>query len=236
MYLCEQRNSLTRANAMDLSLLRAFVAVIENGSFSRAAEHLCTSQSSVSRAISRLEDELGVVLLERTTRKLRATPAGEALFTETANSLDRIAVALDDARRIGRGAHARLRIGICQSVALDAPIFQRGLQAFQAIWPRVELILSSVMGACQSEKLRASALDIGIRMRDPTDCHDLQWQVLKRNILTVSIPTSWNLDCDRLQLADLEDRPWILPDPTLASQSYESTVNFLRSAGFEPKI
>lgn len=221
---------------IDLSLLKHFVAVVDTGSFTRAAERLHTSQSGISRSISRLEDELGVVLLERTTRKLQLTPAGEALFGEASASLDRIAVAADDARRIGRGAHARLRIGICQAVAQDAPLIQRGLQAFRALWPDVELSLTTVLGLHQAEQLRSSVLDLGIRHVNPADSHDLAWEVLARSPLTVAIPLSWNLANDPVRLGDLRDRHWILPHPNLASAAYQGMIQLLRAAGFDPKI
>ncbi len=221
---------------IDLSLLKHFVAVVDTGSFTRAAERLHTSQSGLSRAISRLEDELGVVLLERTTRKLRLTPAGEALFSQASASLDRIAVAADDARRIGHGAHACLRIGICQAVAQDTPLIQRGLQAFRTRWPDVELRLTTVLGLHQAERLRSSMLDLGLRAVNPADSYDLAWKVLSRRPLTVAIPLSWDLANDPIQLGDLRDRPWILPDPNLASAAYQGMIQLLRAAGFDPKI
>ena len=65
---------------MELEQLRAFVAVAETGSFTRAAERLYTSHSSISRAVTALERELGVRLIERGNRVIGLTPAGEALL------------------------------------------------------------------------------------------------------------------------------------------------------------
>ncbi|WP_191601951.1 LysR family transcriptional regulator [Marinomonas algicola] len=62
------------------SAIPVFVAVVENGSFSKAAEKLGTSKSAVSKRVSRLENTLGVKLLHRTTRKLSLTGAGEQYF------------------------------------------------------------------------------------------------------------------------------------------------------------
>ena len=221
---------------LDLSLLRHFVAVVETGSFTRAANRLNTSQSGVSRSVSRLEDELGVTLLERTTRKLQMTPAGEALFAEAVASLDRIAVAVDDARRIGRGARARLRIGLCQAVAEDAPIIRQGLKAFCHIWPDVELSLSTVFGVLQPGQLRASTIDVGISQLNLTDSYNLDWRVLKRASLSVAVPLAWEISARKLRLRDLRDRPWILPHPELAAGAYQDVLDFLRAAGFDPKI
>ena len=66
---------------MELEQLRAFVAVAETGSFTRAAERLYTSHSSISRAVSSLERELGVTLIERDNRVFGLTRAGQTLLS-----------------------------------------------------------------------------------------------------------------------------------------------------------
>lgn len=65
---------------MELDLVRVFVKVIQNGSFSRAAEVLKAPKSTVSKAVTRLERETGTKLLLRTTRSLSLTPAGKAFY------------------------------------------------------------------------------------------------------------------------------------------------------------
>jgi len=66
---------------MELEQIRAFCAVAETQSFTRAAEKLYVSHSTISRAVSALEDELGVRLLSRTNKVLGLTPEGEKLFS-----------------------------------------------------------------------------------------------------------------------------------------------------------
>ena len=65
---------------MELSRLRALVAVVQQGSFTRAAERMRSQKAQVSRQVSELEAELGVRLLERTTRALRLTEIGREVF------------------------------------------------------------------------------------------------------------------------------------------------------------
>ena len=67
---------------LDLTQLRMFIAAAEYGGFGAAARALYTSHSTVSRAVSALEKELGVVLLVRSNRLLGLTPAGELLLRE----------------------------------------------------------------------------------------------------------------------------------------------------------
>ena len=72
---------------MELEKLRIFVAVAERGSFSRGARELYISQSTTSRAVAALEEELGVRLLERDNRVLGLTPAGQILLEEAKSLL-----------------------------------------------------------------------------------------------------------------------------------------------------
>ncbi|OBX03884.1 LysR family transcriptional regulator, partial [Gallibacterium genomosp. 3] len=68
-----------KTNSDELSI---FVNVVESGSFSRAAEHLNMANSVVSRSVKRLEQKLGVNLLNRTTRNLSLTAEGERYFVK----------------------------------------------------------------------------------------------------------------------------------------------------------
>src|SRR5919106_4670699 len=78
---------------MDLDGIAIFVKVIQAGSFSRAAKLLGMPNSTVSAKVSALEKRLGVTLLQRTTRKLHATQAGEAYFRRCVLALDELQAA-----------------------------------------------------------------------------------------------------------------------------------------------
>lgn len=67
---------------MELEQLRMFIAAAESGSFTKAGRSLYTSHSTVSRAVSALEKELGLSLISRSNRLLSLTPAGELLLGE----------------------------------------------------------------------------------------------------------------------------------------------------------
>ena len=97
---------------MDLNRATTFVRVVETGGFTRAADVLGLPTSSVSRAVSKLEDDLGVTLLERTTRKLALTDAGRAFFERAREALAGLeeanALALDAAREV----HGVVRLAV----------------------------------------------------------------------------------------------------------------------------
>lgn len=101
----------------ELRLLRAFVAVAEELSFTRAAESLGLAQQTVSKTIRELETDLGIELLERTTRAVRLTDAGTALLEPARETLRQLEAAIATARAVGTGEMGVVRIGMTPSIA-----------------------------------------------------------------------------------------------------------------------
>jgi DNA-binding transcriptional LysR family regulator len=100
----------------ELRQLRAFVAVAQELNFTRAAERLHLGQQAVSKSVRQLERELGVTLLERTTREVRLTPAGLALLDGATRALDAADAAVARAREVGRGTAGTARVGVTPAV------------------------------------------------------------------------------------------------------------------------
>src|SRR5580704_10236674 len=96
---------------MELRHLRYFLAVAEELNFTRAAERLHIAQPPLSQQIRQLEDELGLQLLERGSRPLRLTEAGQFFKTEAMNLIAQLDQAVAGARRIGRGEVGWIGIG-----------------------------------------------------------------------------------------------------------------------------
>ncbi|MBL0597707.1 LysR family transcriptional regulator [Aeromonas jandaei] len=127
-------------NNVDLELMGLFATVVEQGSFTRAAELMGMPKSSVSQKISRLEAQLGVRLLQRTTRRLSLTPQGE-VYVEHCQGLLMLA-------RSANLAMARLRLAPAGRVRITAPeatgtlLLGRILAEFRALYPEVVLELT----------------------------------------------------------------------------------------------
>src|SRR4051794_5324625 len=96
-------------------LLRYFLAVAKELNFTRAAETLGIAQPALSAQIRQLETQLGVQLLERTTRSVRLTEAGEIVRERGPAALAALAGVWDAARRAGRGEAGRLRLAYSPS-------------------------------------------------------------------------------------------------------------------------
>ncbi len=221
---------------IDQMLLNHFIAVAQTGSFTRASERLHASQSVVSRSIARLEDQLGAKLIERTTRTVRLTPAGDVFLPDALEIVNRLALAERNVRHMSDGGRAKLRIGVCPSTTNEADRMARGVQKFREIWPQVELELSTAIGNVQADMLRASEIDLGVMHVRKSHCADLGWEIIGRDPLVVAVPTVWNLGRTRVRLQELCDRPWLMPNPEVGRASYEHQLELCRSAGFEPKV
>jgi DNA-binding transcriptional LysR family regulator len=115
---------------MELRHLRYFVAVAEELHFRRAAERLHVAQPAVSEQVRKLEQELGVALLERTPRKVTLTDAGAAMLDESRRVLRLAERAQHCARNAGCHAAERLRVGYA-ATALPASVV-RALRAVRA--------------------------------------------------------------------------------------------------------
>ncbi len=126
---------------IDLNLVRAFAGVHETGSFSAAAERLGVPRSTVSRAVSALEQATGVLLFHRTTRKVTTTAAGVALFDRVAPSLSTLERSLSDLPDAVEAPTGTLRL--TTSVDLGTTVLAEAVARFTARYPeaRVEVHL-----------------------------------------------------------------------------------------------
>ena len=146
-----------------LNQLALFTRTVETGSFSQTAREYGLTQPSVSRAIASLEARLGVTLLRRTTRRLAATDAGQALARSARDAL----AAIDDAESAARGADRLtgvLRVNLPMAFGVRAIIPL--LPGFLALQPglRVDLMMSD-----RFEDLVAEGADIALRLGNQPD-------------------------------------------------------------------
>lgn len=124
---------------MLLRQMRYFVSVIENNSFTEAAEQEFISQSAISQQIQSLETELGTELFIRQHRKFRLTSAGEYFYQESRQILSRIDRIILETQRIGSYDDAHLRIGYLQ--VYGGPVLHQAITEFSEIYPEVVIDL-----------------------------------------------------------------------------------------------
>src|SRR5260370_12929846 len=140
--------------------LRAFLAVIEEGSLHRAATRLSLSHSALSRQMQALEHELGGKLLERSSTGVQPTAGGYALATKTAALLASYDSAMLEVRHLVRGETEQLRIGYLASAFEEylAP----ALEKLRQVHPRIKVKLFDLFPGEQITALRQGDIDIAL--------------------------------------------------------------------------
>lgn len=145
---------------MELRQLAYFDAVVRHGGFTRAAEQLRVAQPAVSAQVRRLESELGVELLARTTRRVRLTRAGELVLARARRALAELDGARSDLAELSGVLRGRVRIGAIQATGpLDLPA---ALAAFHARYPSVDLELRTARLRGLVAALDADEIDLAI--------------------------------------------------------------------------
>jgi DNA-binding transcriptional LysR family regulator len=149
---------------MDYNDIPLFVRVVETHSFTAAAEALGREKSSVSRAVARLESDLGVRLLQRTTRKLALTDAGQAFYERVRTSVSGVEEAANAVRELGSEPRGVIRA----TAPPDAHILGIGeaLADFVELYPQIHIDLSL---SARAVDLVAEGFDIAVRAGRLTD-------------------------------------------------------------------
>lgn len=127
----------TTSRTVDLNRVDAFVRVIEAGSFTAAARGSDLPKSSLSRAVKKLERELGVLLVLRTTRKLTLTEAGQLYFERAQGALSSLAEARDQLLEAGSEPRGRVRMTAPSGPTIDG--LSRALAEFTRLYPHIEV-------------------------------------------------------------------------------------------------
>jgi DNA-binding transcriptional LysR family regulator len=147
---------------IDFLGLHAFVAIAERGSFQNAAAHLNLSQTALSHRIRKLEEDLGVKLLSRTTREVSLTQAGLNLLPKVKETIESLAVSLDQLRHEGRSRQETLSIGCLPTIASGR--LPRALQRFQERHPNVAVRIYDNSASEISDLVQSGTVEFGITL------------------------------------------------------------------------
>jgi DNA-binding transcriptional LysR family regulator len=211
---------------VELRHLRYFRVVAQTLNFTRASEQLNIAQPPLSRQIQQLEDDLGVVLFER-TRPLRLTDAGRYFQEHSGQLLEQLSRVCDDTRRVATGRKRWLGIGFAPSTLYGAlPDLIRRLRSQGDI----ELGLTELITLQQLEALKSGRIDIGFGRLVFDDPLITQY-ILREDPLVAALPAMHPLLAAPVSLAQLAAEPFILypgaPRPSYA----DHVLNIFTSRG-----
>ena len=218
-------------SAMDLRHLSYFVAVAEEGSFTRAARRLYVSQPALSQRVRKLEDELGARLFDRRGRDIELTEAGRALL-EGAYAMQRAINAAREAAGVGAG---RLRVGFVEYA--NHAVLPEVLGAFRRLRPDAQLEYREGCTAEQVGALREGEIDVGFVGLPLEDRTGLLLERLARVELMAALPEGHRLATGQaVALAELADERFLLFPREFNPGYYDYLVGRCREAGFDPEV
>ena len=170
---------------MELRQLRYFVAIAETGSLTHAAEkRLNTAQPSLSRQIRNLEHEVGVQLLNRSSRGTELTAAGRAFLDQARLSLNHAEAAAEAARRAAQPAKPSFSIGFLTGQEVDWLPHAPGVLRDEL--PNIEVRVSSGFSTDLADDLQRGKLDVAFLRREPKP--DLEYRLITKEPLVVVLP------------------------------------------------
>jgi len=217
---------------MELRQLRYFVTLAEELHFGRAAAREHIVQSSLSQQLQRLERELGVVLLERTTHQVQLSSAGAAFLIEARQILAHVDRAAVVAQRAARSTPS-LRVGIVDAGYDSMPLI---LHEVQRRYPELEIHQVEAGVPEQFERLVDGRLDVGLgraSLAPPAVASEL----FRLDPLGVLIPENHRFAVTpRVPVAALAEEPLLLAEEERAPEFNQFVTELCRSVGFTPRL
>ena len=217
---------------MELRQLRYFLAVAEDLHFTHAAERLHVAQPALSQQISQLEREVGVKLLERTSRSVVLTSAGEVFRKRASIAIEQLERAAADAGTIGRGEAGVISLGFVSAAVVN--ILPVMLRWFRHEIPAAVIDLRELDPSEQIECIRQRHLDVGL-FHASIEAPELQSMVVVREKLIVALPENHPAACkEQVELKALAKETIFLARRHTFPGFYELVIHACQKEGFEP--
>lgn len=221
---------------MDLIQLRCFLAAASELHFGRAAQGLGMLPAALGRHIRQLEDDLGVRLLERTTRQVSLTKNGVLMLEEARSLIERVDALALRFRHEGRLEARELRVGAIDSAA--AGLLPPLLQDFRETHPDVKVHIVEDKTIRLLPRLLSGSLDL-VFVRPPPGRRErtIKFQHLLFETAVVALPLVHPLATrDVVSVADISKEPLIVPDRRVRPHSHDLSIKLFAEAGFQGKI
>lgn len=214
---------------MTLAKYQALMSVVEQQSFTKAAEKLGCTQSAVSHSIDSLEQELGFALIKRSRAGVRLTGEGERLLPAVRNLLSSAEQLSQTAASIRGLNEGTVRIGAFTSVAVHW--LPGVLKAFQRDYPRVEFTLKNGDYHDVEQWLTDGSIDVGfVNVPCSVRCECIA--LLEDRLLAVLPQGSRFASYPKFPLAECETEPFI----SLLESSDQDSRRALEAAGVKPNV
>jgi LysR family transcriptional regulator, cyn operon transcriptional activator len=217
---------------MELRHLRYFVALCETLSFTRAAQRVHVTQSTLSHQIRQLEDEIGRPLLERIGKRVLLTEAGETFLGYAAKALREVDQGLGDLRRATDELSGELRIGTTGT--FNVSFVPECLAAFMQKHPTVKVTVDELAADEITHKILDGTLDLGIGYQPPEPAH-LWFEPLYTEEMMLVVGLAHPLaPRKRVRMVELHRQRLVLLPPSFATRTLLDEC--FRTCGAEPVL
>ncbi|PZR09400.1 MAG: hypothetical protein DI536_22755 [Archangium gephyra] len=203
--------------------LAIFDAVVRHGGFSAAARVLGLPQSSVSQHVAALEQDIGTQLVDRSSRRLRLTEAGQSLAAHARTVLDALDASRAALQQLGSAVSGSLALGASDTLAthLLPPV----LAAFRSAHPDVELRLDNRPSPTLAERVASRELDLAVVTLplppgSPQVSRLKQVPLVPQHDVVIAPPTHELASRQRVKLSELARHPLVLLDRTTGSRAW----------------
>lgn len=220
---------------MDIRRLEEFIAVLDMGSLSKAAEKLGVAQPALSQSLARLERELGVKLFQRSRRGAEPTPAARQIAEEVRRGVFRIVNAIDAAQAIAAGRAGVLRVGLVSSALID--ILPRALRTLRDEAPGLRIVLREMSNAEQAQALSRGEIDVALVHTPVALSGVMHEKVLMRERLVAAVPEDLLPGGrGRVSMADIARAGLVMFPHAQLPTFYESVMDAFRKEGLDAEI
>ncbi|MEK5067354.1 LysR family transcriptional regulator [Sporosarcina sp. FSL K6-1508] len=214
---------------MELKQLNYFVSVVNHMSFSKAAEKLHISQPSLSKAIKNLERDLGFQIIERNTRNIRLTEAGEVLYSRAIHLLSEMTIVkkeMEEVKLVGKG---ELQIGMIESVKYWLPkVISRYNEKFSDMHIRLTEVLGGDNVKTSLRKYETHAIITNQQIKEV----DIETVPLYKEKLVLVLHESHLMaKKESITLKELESEPFII-----STKGFQTREDILHAFELEDTI
>ncbi|MED4752594.1 LysR family transcriptional regulator [Brevibacillus choshinensis] len=217
---------------MDIRQLQYFVEVAKQKSFTKAANTMHVSQPSISKMMKALEEELGVVLLDRAERKMELTDAGELVYdhaTKVLQLMDSLSSSIGEVRNMERG---RVKMGMMPTVG--SFLLPNVIAMFKKSYPGIDIEMKEYSAKLLEVHVEQGSIDVGLTVlpadTDKFDAVPLQAE----DLVAIAHREHWLAERASVSLAELREEAFILFTEEYAI--HDVVKQACVRSGFEPRV
>ncbi|GAB3194530.1 LysR family transcriptional regulator [Nesterenkonia suensis] len=219
---------------METRRLEYFLILVSEGSYKRAAARLFISQPALSQQIKKLEQTLGVQLIDRRAQGFTLTEAGQHVFDQSHRVLDEVSQLTALASGVSPSTVGRLRLGIVPGLFWGS--VTRVIRDFTRRYPAIDISMRKGRTAALHEQLSSHQLDVVISYSPPTD-PGAQSAIILREEYAAVVPDDHALALRRsLRMEDLRDETFFIIPRQVSPSDYDAVITACRQADFSPRI